>query len=201
MCVQLLSRVQLFVTLWTVACQFPLPVGFLRHENWIRFPFPPPRDLPDQGIEPMSLVSPALQADSSPLSHRGCPWGENINQKKKKKGRKKILTNHAIKRILCLPGCRGPVSFPFIIRAVHRAQHRTLAQHAFRDGAKMAEQGRLYSVVRRDRGDKQTRAGKEKLTGRKLPADGLFLLLSFLLWLFSHHLIPVLLEATSGERE
>ena len=159
-------------------------------------PFPLPRDLP----EPMSLVSPALQADSLPLSHRGSPWGENINNKKKKKGRKKILTNHAIKRILCLPAEAPFHSLP-IIRAVHRAQHRTLAQHAFWDGAKMAEQGRLYSVVRRDRGDKQTRAGKEKLTGRKLPADGLFLLLSFLLWLFSHYLIPVLLEATSGERE
>lgn len=34
-----------------------------------------------------------------------------------------------------------------IIRAVHRARHGTLAQHAFRDGAKMAEQGRLYSEL------------------------------------------------------
>ena len=73
MCVFSCSVMSDSVTLWTVACQFSLSVGFLRHENWIRLPFPPPRDLPNPGIEPMSLVSPALQADSLPLSHRGNP--------------------------------------------------------------------------------------------------------------------------------
>ena len=28
------SQVQLFVTLWTVACQAPLPMGFFRQEYW-----------------------------------------------------------------------------------------------------------------------------------------------------------------------
>ena len=47
-------------TLWPVACQIPLSMGFPREEYWSRWPFPPPRDLLDPGIEPTSPVSPAL---------------------------------------------------------------------------------------------------------------------------------------------
>ena len=54
------SRVQLFVTLWTVAHQAPLSMGFSRQEYWSGLPCPPPGDLPDPGIEPVSLMSPAL---------------------------------------------------------------------------------------------------------------------------------------------
>ena len=57
---QLLSCVRLSVTLWTVACQAPLSVGFSRQEYWSGLPFPPSGDLPDPGIKPASLVSPAL---------------------------------------------------------------------------------------------------------------------------------------------
>ena len=49
------------VTLWTIAHQAPLSVEFSTQESWIGLPLPPPGDLPDPGIEPMS---PALQADS-----------------------------------------------------------------------------------------------------------------------------------------
>ena len=49
-----------FVTLWTVACQAPLSMGFSRQEYWNGLPCPPPGDFPDQGIEPTSLMSPAL---------------------------------------------------------------------------------------------------------------------------------------------
>ena len=55
-----LSHVQLSETLWTVARQVPLSMGFSRQEYWSRLPFPPPGDLPDPGNEPKSLVSPAL---------------------------------------------------------------------------------------------------------------------------------------------
>ena len=58
-CVCVLSRVQLFVTLWTVAHQTSLSVGFPRQEHWSGLPFPPPGDLPDSGIKLMSLASPA----------------------------------------------------------------------------------------------------------------------------------------------
>ena len=54
---QSLSCVQLFVTLWTVACQAPLSTGFFRQEYWSGLPLPPPEDLPNPGIE---LASPAL---------------------------------------------------------------------------------------------------------------------------------------------
>ena len=52
-----LSRVQLFVTLWTVARQASLSVRFSRQGNWSGFPFPSLEDLPRSGIEP---TSPAL---------------------------------------------------------------------------------------------------------------------------------------------
>ena len=55
------------VTLWTVAYQAPLSVGFPRQEYWNGLPCPPPGDLPDPGIKPSS---PALQADSLLLSQR-----------------------------------------------------------------------------------------------------------------------------------
>ena len=61
--VNLLSRVQLFVTLWGVAHQAPLSMGFFRQEYWSGFPCPSPGDLPDPGIEPWS---PALHVDSLP---------------------------------------------------------------------------------------------------------------------------------------
>ena len=54
------SCVLLFVTLWTVACQAPLSMGFSRPEHWSGLPCYPPGDLPVTGIEPMSLMSPAL---------------------------------------------------------------------------------------------------------------------------------------------
>ena len=56
-----LSRVQLFVTPWTVARQAPLSMGFSRLEYWSGLPFPSPGDLPNPGIEPWS---PALHADA-----------------------------------------------------------------------------------------------------------------------------------------
>ena len=48
------------VTLWTVACQATMSMGFSRQEYWSGLPFLPPGDLLDPGIKHMSLVSPAL---------------------------------------------------------------------------------------------------------------------------------------------
>ena len=56
----MLNHVQFFVTLWTIAHQAPLSVGFSRQENWSGLPFSSPGNLPNPGIEPASLVSPAL---------------------------------------------------------------------------------------------------------------------------------------------
>ena len=54
------SSVQLFVTLWTIAHQAPLSMEFSRQEYWSGLPGPPPGDLPNPGIKPASLMSPAL---------------------------------------------------------------------------------------------------------------------------------------------
>ena len=54
------SCVQFFVTLWTVACQPPLSMGFPRQEYWSRLPFPSLGDLSNPGTKPVSLTSPAL---------------------------------------------------------------------------------------------------------------------------------------------
>ena len=54
------------MTLQIVAGQAPLSMGFPRQEYWSRLPFPSTGDLPDPGIELVSLVSPALQGDSLP---------------------------------------------------------------------------------------------------------------------------------------
>ena len=52
---------------WTIACQAPLSMRFSRQEYWSELPFPSPGDLPDPGIEPKSLMSPALARYQLPL--------------------------------------------------------------------------------------------------------------------------------------
>ena len=54
------GHVQLFATLWTVALQAPLSMGFSRQEYWSGLPFASPGDLPGLEIKPISLVSPVL---------------------------------------------------------------------------------------------------------------------------------------------
>ena len=54
------SHVLLFVTLWTVAHQAPLSMGFSSQEYWSGLLDPPPQDLPNPGMNLLSLASPAL---------------------------------------------------------------------------------------------------------------------------------------------
>ena len=70
LCACMLSHVWLSATLWAIACQAPLSMEFSREECWSGLPFPPPGELPDPGIEP---VSPASAAASLPLSHLESP--------------------------------------------------------------------------------------------------------------------------------
>ncbi|CAI9159627.1 unnamed protein product [Rangifer tarandus platyrhynchus] len=75
------SAVSNSLRLWTGACQTPLSMGFFYQEYCSGFPLPTPGDLPNPGIEPTYLSSPALPADSLLLSHRGSPNHEkNIRQ-------------------------------------------------------------------------------------------------------------------------
>ena len=62
------SRIRVFVTPWTVAHQAPLSMGCSRQKYWSGLPFPSPGDLPDPGIKPMSLASPALVGGFSTTS-------------------------------------------------------------------------------------------------------------------------------------
>ena len=67
-----LSRVRLFATPWTGACQAPPSMEFSRLEYCSGLPFPSPGDLPDPSIEPRS---PTLQADALPSKPPGMPTG------------------------------------------------------------------------------------------------------------------------------
>ena len=59
----MLNHVQLFATPWTVALQAPLSMQFSRQEYWSGLPFPPPGDLPNPGIKPVSPTSPAVAGE------------------------------------------------------------------------------------------------------------------------------------------
>ena len=97
---KLLSRVQLFATPWTVACQAPQSMGFFKQGYWSGVPFPSPGDLPNPGIEP---GSPTLKAHSLPSEPPGKPltkvWGQkNIfyASRNKKKAEIVILISEKI---------------------------------------------------------------------------------------------------------
>ena len=76
------SCVQLFATLWTVADQAPLPMGFSRQEHWSGLPCPSPGDLPYPGIK---RRPPKLQADSllfeppGKTHHPECPANKSLH--------------------------------------------------------------------------------------------------------------------------
>ena len=79
------SHVQLLATLWTVARQALLSMGFPGQEYWSGLPFPSPGDLPSPGTEARSLLSPALTGRFRPLAppvlwehakaEKSEPWG------------------------------------------------------------------------------------------------------------------------------
>ena len=67
-CGCLLSCVWLFMALWTVVHQVPLSMEFSRQEYGSRLLFPILGELPNLGIEPTSLVSPAVTGEFLPLA-------------------------------------------------------------------------------------------------------------------------------------
>ena len=74
MCVCMLSHfscVQLSVTLWIIALQALLSMGFAKQEYWSGLPCPSPGDLPNPGIKHSSLMSPHWQAGSLPPAPPG----------------------------------------------------------------------------------------------------------------------------------
>ena len=97
--------------LWTVAHQAPLSMKFSRQEYWNELPFPPPRDLPNPGIKPMSPAFPTLAGRFFTTEQLGKPnQGDDITLMKGKCRVKKwdsLFTYKAkcstipCKRILC----------------------------------------------------------------------------------------------------
>ena len=77
------------MTLWTVAHQPPLSIGFSREEYWSGLPFPPPRNLPNPGIEPASPESLAV-ADRFSTTE---PPGESMGDSNWKHSEIGILNN------------------------------------------------------------------------------------------------------------
>ena len=67
-----LSQVQLFATLWTVACQALLSMEFSRQEYWSGLPFSSSEDISGPGIEP---DSPALAGRFFTIEPLGSPKG------------------------------------------------------------------------------------------------------------------------------
>ena len=72
------SHVCPFVTLWAVAHQAPLSIGFSRQEYWSGLPCPPPGDIPDLGIDPVSYVSCIGQW----ILYHQCHLGSPANDRK-----------------------------------------------------------------------------------------------------------------------
>ena len=63
---------RLFETPWTAAHQAPLSMRFPRQEHWSGWPFPPPGDLPNPGMEPGSPASRVHSLPSEPPG--GSEW-------------------------------------------------------------------------------------------------------------------------------
>ena len=74
MCAQPLSRARLFATSWTIAHSASLSMGFPRQEYCSGLPFSTPGDLPNPGIEPMSLASPVWAGEFFTTAPLGTPW-------------------------------------------------------------------------------------------------------------------------------
>ena len=67
------SCVWLFATLWTIACQVPLSMGFSRQQYWSGSPCPPPGNLPYLGMNPCLLCLLHWHEGSLSLTSPGKP--------------------------------------------------------------------------------------------------------------------------------
>ena len=104
-----LSPVQLFSIPWTVTCQAPLSMGFLRQEYWSRMPLPSSGDVPHPGIEPRP---PALQADSLLTAPPG-----KLGKQSYKAVNKELNTSLTLLNIIHLCLCKN--GLPTLIQVLH----------------------------------------------------------------------------------
>ena len=100
------SRVRVFATLWAAAHQAPLSVACSTQEYWSGLPCLPPGDLPDPGIEPISIMSPALAGMFFTTSSSGeaLIYGRN-HRLKINTFKKKVHSSLIIENKILLLGC------------------------------------------------------------------------------------------------
>ena len=123
-------------TLWTIAHQALLSMGFSRQEYWSGLPCSSPGGLPYPGIEPQCPMAPALQTYSLLLGHQGSPIPEEV--------RTPFIVSASSRALVQKLGCSDMqnLSFPaesklhgctrcaFILQIQPRAQH-LYAQYIF----------------------------------------------------------------------
>ena len=87
--------------LWTVVRQARLTAGFSQQEYWSGWPFPSSEDLPNPGIKPASLASPALAGRLFTTEPPRKPSGsEEGSLKRIFKRKEKVLQNNDLIAIL-----------------------------------------------------------------------------------------------------
>ena len=118
------SPVWFFVILWTVARQAPLSMGFSRQEYWSGLPCPPPGDLPDPGIEPISLMSPALVGRFFTTS---TTWKSPVQVTYKLKHNNQVASPHCIMQMSTKVSCL----FPFLMKLAQTTFSMWLSLHIF----------------------------------------------------------------------
>ena len=96
------SHVWLFATPWTVAHQVLLSMKFSRQEYWSGLPFPPPGDLPNSGIKPVSPISPALAGRLFTSEPPGKPFISCITNKTQISFRAKLAFDNFYKNCFLL---------------------------------------------------------------------------------------------------
>ena len=124
------SRVRLFATPWTAARQAPLSTGFSRQEHLSGLPSPPPGGLPDPGMERSSPVSPALQAESLLLGHRGS-LHTHIHAFKNRHSPFHTCRCHALSHLKAFAPLSGRLEFACLTLC---SSFKTQPRHHFREG-------------------------------------------------------------------
>ena len=83
------------LTMWTIASQAPLSIGFFKQEYKSGLLFPSSEDLPNPGIKPTSPVSPALAGRFFTTEPPGKPmYGKAIGKGLSGKGKKGNTGEH-----------------------------------------------------------------------------------------------------------
>ena len=97
------SRVWLFATLWTVACQAPLTLGFSRQEHWSGLPMPSRGPSPQQGSSPSLYVSYIGRCVLYHWCHLGSPLPLREKHKQTNTYPQKIKTtfNLVLQKVIC----------------------------------------------------------------------------------------------------